>query len=163
MGRRGYALAGGATRIRLERFRAKWTPVRVKKTRQNKKLEPGSDSIRTVRALGLKPAVRVSGLDVKPSFGRVDDVIERRLGLAGERMGFIGGTRREAGLRLGPDRHLDLGQGTREALLGCVGGLADCRRLLRESCGHGRRDRGCVGHGDAPCLADHRLVWLTSD
>jgi hypothetical protein len=30
---------------RLERFRAKWIPVRVKKTRQNKK--PGSDSIRT--------------------------------------------------------------------------------------------------------------------
>jgi hypothetical protein len=24
----------------LERFRAKWTPVRVKKTRQNKRLEP---------------------------------------------------------------------------------------------------------------------------
>jgi hypothetical protein len=24
----------------LERFRAKWAPVRVKKTRQNKKLEP---------------------------------------------------------------------------------------------------------------------------
>jgi hypothetical protein len=29
-----------ARRSRLERFRAKWTPVRVKKTRQNKKLEP---------------------------------------------------------------------------------------------------------------------------
>jgi len=27
----------------LERFQAKWTPVRVKKTRQNKKLEPRSD------------------------------------------------------------------------------------------------------------------------
>src|SRR6201992_3660207 len=35
----------------LERFRAKWIPVRVKKTRQNKKLEPGSDSIRTGNAL----------------------------------------------------------------------------------------------------------------
>src|ERR1700760_3858921 len=32
---------------RLERFRAKWIPVRVKKTRQNKKLEPRSDSIGT--------------------------------------------------------------------------------------------------------------------
>jgi hypothetical protein len=31
----------------LERFRAKWKPVRVKKTRQNKRLEPGSVSIRT--------------------------------------------------------------------------------------------------------------------
>ena len=37
--------------ILLERFRAKWTPVRVKKTRQNNKLEPGSDSIRTDKAL----------------------------------------------------------------------------------------------------------------
>jgi hypothetical protein len=35
----------------LERFRAKWIPVRVKKTRQNKMLEPGSDSIRTDKAL----------------------------------------------------------------------------------------------------------------
>jgi hypothetical protein len=34
-----------------ERFRAKWIPVRVKKTRQNKRLEPGSDSIRTDKAL----------------------------------------------------------------------------------------------------------------
>jgi hypothetical protein len=33
-------------------FRAKWTPVRVKKTRQNKRLEPGSDSIRTDKAPG---------------------------------------------------------------------------------------------------------------
>jgi hypothetical protein len=31
----------------MERFQAKWIPVRVKKTRQSKKLEPGSDSIRT--------------------------------------------------------------------------------------------------------------------
>jgi hypothetical protein len=35
-----------------ERFRAKWEPVRVKKTRQNKRLEPGSDPIRTEKALG---------------------------------------------------------------------------------------------------------------
>jgi hypothetical protein len=35
----------------LERFRAKWIPVRVKKTRQIKRLEPGSDSIRTDQAL----------------------------------------------------------------------------------------------------------------
>src|ERR1700743_2363987 len=37
----------------LERFRAKWAPVRVKKTRQNNRLEPGSDSIRTDKALAL--------------------------------------------------------------------------------------------------------------
>jgi hypothetical protein len=30
---------------RLERFQAKWIPVRVKKTRQNKKTEPRSDTI----------------------------------------------------------------------------------------------------------------------
>src|SRR6202041_637316 len=36
----------------LERFRAKWIPVRVKKTRQNKNLEPRSDSIGTEMALG---------------------------------------------------------------------------------------------------------------
>jgi hypothetical protein len=40
-----------AVNARLERFRAKWTPVRVKKTCQNKKLEPRSDSIRTEKAL----------------------------------------------------------------------------------------------------------------
>jgi hypothetical protein len=34
---------------RLERFRAKWIPVCVKKTRQNKNLEPRSDSIGTGR------------------------------------------------------------------------------------------------------------------
>jgi hypothetical protein len=32
-------------------FSAKWIPVRVKKTRQNKKLEPRSDSIGTEKAL----------------------------------------------------------------------------------------------------------------
>jgi len=35
----------------LEHFRAKWLPVRVKKMRQNKNLELGSDSIRTAKAL----------------------------------------------------------------------------------------------------------------
>jgi hypothetical protein len=36
--------AGGPA---LERFRAKWRPVRVKKTRQTKNLEPRFDSIET--------------------------------------------------------------------------------------------------------------------
>src|SRR4051812_5164920 len=36
----------------LERLRAKWIPVRVKKTRQNQNLEPRSDSIGTEKALG---------------------------------------------------------------------------------------------------------------
>jgi hypothetical protein len=33
----------------LKRSRAKWAPVRVKKTRQNKKLEPGFDSSKPER------------------------------------------------------------------------------------------------------------------
>ena len=36
---------------RLKRFRAKWRPVRVKKTRQIKNLEPRFDSIETEKAL----------------------------------------------------------------------------------------------------------------
>jgi hypothetical protein len=35
----------------LERFQAKWRPVRVKKTRQIKNLEPRFDSIETEKAL----------------------------------------------------------------------------------------------------------------
>ena len=37
----------------LECFRAKWEAVRVKKARQSKKREPGSDAIRTDRAPGI--------------------------------------------------------------------------------------------------------------
>jgi hypothetical protein len=37
---------------RPERFPAKWRPVRVKKTRQIKNLEPRSDSVGTEMALG---------------------------------------------------------------------------------------------------------------
>ena len=36
----------------LERFQAKWKPVRVKKTRQIENLEPRFDSIETEKALG---------------------------------------------------------------------------------------------------------------
>jgi hypothetical protein len=46
--------AGGAAhRRRLERFQAKWRPVRVKKTRQITNLEPRFDSIETEKALEL--------------------------------------------------------------------------------------------------------------
>jgi hypothetical protein len=38
----------------LERFQAKWKPVRVKKTRQIKYLEPRFDSIEAERALRPK-------------------------------------------------------------------------------------------------------------
>ncbi len=47
----GKSTAPGSIDPQTERFRAKWTPVRVKKTRQNKSMEPGSDSIRTDKAL----------------------------------------------------------------------------------------------------------------
>jgi hypothetical protein len=40
-----------ALRRVLKRFQAKWTPVRVKKTRQIKNLEPRFDSIETEKAL----------------------------------------------------------------------------------------------------------------
>ena len=49
----GFPFRAGGRRWRadhrggLERFRAKWTPVRMKKTRQHERPEPGSDSIRT--------------------------------------------------------------------------------------------------------------------
>jgi hypothetical protein len=42
---------------RLERFQAKWKPVRVQKTRQIKNLEPRFDSIETEKALGRERAV----------------------------------------------------------------------------------------------------------
>src|SRR5882762_9547239 len=41
-------------RWRLARFPAKWTPVRVKKTRHKKELEPRSDSIGTEKALARR-------------------------------------------------------------------------------------------------------------
>jgi hypothetical protein len=49
-------------KMSLKRFRAKWIPVRVKKTRQNKKLERGSDSIRTEKALAFALAIVRRGL-----------------------------------------------------------------------------------------------------
>jgi len=62
--RRLPASAGG----RPERFQAKWSPVRVEKTRQIKNLEPRFDSIETEMALAklrecvcrgtLKPRLR---------------------------------------------------------------------------------------------------------
>ena len=49
----------------LERFHAKWKPVRVKKTRQNKRGEPCSDSIRTDRLDTRNPGqTRRAGLKI---------------------------------------------------------------------------------------------------
>src|SRR6266511_135174 len=44
----------------LERFRAKWKPVRVKKTRQIKNLEPRFDSIETAKGLAKKQSWRTT-------------------------------------------------------------------------------------------------------
>jgi hypothetical protein len=44
-----------------ERFPAKWTPVRVKKTRQIKNLEPRSDSIGTEKALEATASACLGG------------------------------------------------------------------------------------------------------
>jgi hypothetical protein len=41
--------------LTLEHFQAKWTPVRVKKIRENKNLEPRFDSIKSGNALGMRP------------------------------------------------------------------------------------------------------------
>jgi hypothetical protein len=61
------AMSMNAMTYKLERFRAKWAPVRVKKTRQSKKLELGSDCIRTEKApdIPATPAGR-DPLSVRP-------------------------------------------------------------------------------------------------
>jgi hypothetical protein len=43
----------------LERFRAKWIPARVKKTRQIRNLEPRFDFIETEKALDFISAIFV--------------------------------------------------------------------------------------------------------
>src|ERR1700722_5747606 len=72
-----------AYRSVLERFRAKWIPVRVKKTRQNKILEPRSDSIGTEQALGnvehpaeAGDAPDFPGDAISEYFGGVPDILE---------------------------------------------------------------------------------------
>jgi len=70
---------------RLERFPAKWTPVRVKKTRQNKKLEPRSDSIGTEKALGdpsagLAPGITVFDAESDDDLDRIVQIGRRYMG-----------------------------------------------------------------------------------
>jgi hypothetical protein len=50
--------AQGRCLRKIERFPAKWTPVRVKKTRQIKNLEPRSDSIGTEKVLVSDPGAK---------------------------------------------------------------------------------------------------------
>src|SRR5215216_7008091 len=56
-------------RASLERFPAKWKPVRVKKTRQIKNLEPRSDSIGTEKALVQRAHQVISLAQIAGSFG----------------------------------------------------------------------------------------------
>src|ERR1700754_47813 len=60
----------------LERFQAKWTPVRVKKTRQIKNLEPRFDSIETEKALGSREGEPAERHDER----REDRGLRRRAG-----------------------------------------------------------------------------------
>lgn len=48
----------------IERFQAKWKPVRVKKTRQNANLEPRFDSFETEKAPG-RSAHQLEGIREK--------------------------------------------------------------------------------------------------
>ena len=69
----------------LKRFQAKWVPVRVKKTRQTRNLEPRFDSIETEKALGIERAARFY-------FGTPDDRIMGGGGLGnGGGAGMVGG------------------------------------------------------------------------
>src|ERR1700730_13200719 len=69
---------------RLERFQAKWKPVRVKKTRQIKNLEPRFDSIETEKARGPAMTARVLLLLVRRGFfaarlGQAADDVSRQI------------------------------------------------------------------------------------
>src|SRR5258705_10290230 len=64
---RGRASFGHGLAAPLERFRAKWKPVRVKKTRQIKNLEPRFDSIETEKALAVDRS-RCAGDELRHGF-----------------------------------------------------------------------------------------------
>src|SRR5438094_6949748 len=67
---RPFLLCERAFRFRpLKRFQAKWIPVRVKKTRQNKRIEPRSDSIGTEKALGAVQTGQPCNPEKKPRPG----------------------------------------------------------------------------------------------
>jgi hypothetical protein len=58
---RRFVMSVSSVCVWLERFQAKWVPVRVKKTRQIKNLELRSDFIGTEMALGRAQKFRVIG------------------------------------------------------------------------------------------------------
>ena len=57
-------------KVRLEHFRAKWTPVRVKKMRPNKNLERFRDSVKFGNALALSALLMCSLFSASPSWGQ---------------------------------------------------------------------------------------------
>src|SRR6185295_2624610 len=72
---------GNPAGVGIERFPAKWKPVRVKKTRQNKNLEPRSDSIGTEKALGYLDQDMVRESEVREGELTVDMPPARDAGL----------------------------------------------------------------------------------
>src|SRR6186713_3621895 len=77
----GMDLGSGAMFMpHLKRFPAKWRPVRVKKTRQIKNLEPRSDSIGTEKALVARPSRQIPDI-VDPRRGGAAPDLPRRLEL----------------------------------------------------------------------------------
>src|SRR5256884_6633987 len=59
----------------LKRFQAKWIPVRVKKTRQNKKIEPRSDSIGTERLLAAANEDAADAAVAKKAIARDEEIL----------------------------------------------------------------------------------------
>src|SRR5665811_996050 len=100
--------------MRLERFRAKWGPVRVKKTRQNKNPEPRFDCIETEKALAGsgRRGVAERGDDVIDHFLNQDTVVALAHH-ANHRLG-AGGADQQPAMAVEPffagvDRRFDLG------------------------------------------------------
>src|SRR5439155_11938199 len=121
----------------LERFQAKWVPVRVKKTRPNKKIEPRSDSIGTEKALAQAG-------DSRSRFnGRLVDVsgrlVHRLDHLDAAVMADAGDAGRQRGVG---DEGLDLGK-MRNTY----------RRAAAELCGVGdQHDAAGIGNDRLGCL-----------
>jgi alkylhydroperoxidase family enzyme len=94
-GAAGLCARDGIFKAYSKRFQAKWIPVRVKKTRQTRKLEPGSDSIRTglarARWARTPPAVaraRPAGYCFERSLRKAAATTEKPLGRAMARIDY---------------------------------------------------------------------------
>jgi hypothetical protein len=74
----------------LERFRAKWVPVRVKKTRQNKRLEPFRFHRNGSAAANQIGAFFRESSPPKPGFGRRRPAGRQPIGPQGAPLSFFG-------------------------------------------------------------------------